>query len=194
MCGVTNGERLLRGFDAASIATVYFPLLLCIWHPDAPIRSLYYIYGFVKFFSKCKHVGIHVRFNPVVWLEYRHPSASCFPEATVAGGTVSLVLLVDYDNAIVLGGMGTHYVKRGVGAAIVEADDLEVLVCLAPDAVERLVEIGRSIADRDDDRYEILGCFHRVGSSGRFARLVYCGKGLPNNLQNIVYDSVKYGR
>lgn len=194
MCGIANSERLLRWVDAASIATVYLPLLPCIWHPDAPIRSLYYIYGLIKFFSKCKHVGIHVRFNPVVWLENGYPGTPCLPKATVAGGAVSLVLFVDYDNTTVLGGMGTHDVKRGVGTAIVEADDLEVLVRLAPNAVERLVEIGCSIADRDDDRYEVLGCFHRVGSSGRFVRLVYCGKGLPNNLQNIVYDSVKYGR
>ena len=50
--------------------------------------------------------------------------------------------------------MALHDLQGVVGRAVVQADDLEVVVRLAFEAVERLVEVGARIVDRDDHRDE----------------------------------------
>ena len=78
--------------------------------------------------------------------------------------------------------MGADDVRRSVRAAVVDAEDLDVLVRLGLDAVEALVEVLLDVVDGHDDgderlgvvahavflqglRWAVLQSFHHSGSS-----------------------------
>ena len=75
----------------------------------------------------------------------------------IARGTIALVGLVHHNDARVLGGKRLHDGQRGVLAAIVDADDLDVLVRLSQDALQALSQVLLHIADGHDHGDKRLG-------------------------------------
>ena len=84
-------------------------------------------------------------------------------KAAVARGAVALVGLIHHDDAGVLGRKRLHDGQRGILAAIVDADDLDVLVRLRQDALKALSQILLHVADGHDHGDERLGT---VGHKG----------------------------
>ena len=76
-------------------------------------------------------------------------------KATVARGTVALVGLIYHNHARVLGCKRLHDGQRGVLAAIVDADDLDVLVRLRQDALKALSQVLLHIADGNYDGHKV---------------------------------------
>ena len=152
--GVGDDERLLIDMHASLVAAL--ELLLCgrVGVFDAPIRRLDDVDFLGETCRELQHVLEHAGFDPVVGLEDGDPLAVRFLQAAIARGSVTLVLLVDDDDALVVFGVALHDLQGVVGRAVVQADDLEVVVRLAFEAVERLVEVGARIVDRDDHRDE----------------------------------------
>lgn len=148
---VLNGERLDGRVDASVVAAVHLALLGRVGQPDAPITRLYDVDRLGVHAREREQVGIHAALDPVVGFEDGNPLAVRLVEPAVTGGAVALVVLVDHHDAFVARGMGAHDVKRVVGGAVIQADDLQVLVRLSLDAVERLIEVGSCVVDGDDD-------------------------------------------
>lgn len=97
---------------------------------------------------------VHVGINPVVGLDDRDPCAVRLANTQIAANAIAAVLLIDDANARILRGMALHDIERTIGAAVVDADDLEILMRLARDAIEALIEIFLNVIDRYDDRNE----------------------------------------
>lgn len=68
--------------------------------------------------------------------------------AAVARGAVALVLLVDHLDARVVFGVAAHGSQRIVGAAVVEQDNLQVLVRLPHNAVKALLQVRTGVVNR----------------------------------------------
>ena len=152
-----DGEGLLRGLDAVLVAAVELALLLGVWHPDAPVGRLDDVErlpGFGERAGEGEHIGVHALLDPIVWLHDGDPFAMRFGKPSVAGGAVALVLLVDDADTAIVRRVFVHDLKRIVGAAVVEADDVERGVRLPDDAVEALPQIRLGVEYGQDNRYQ----------------------------------------
>src|SRR5699024_10176674 len=84
--------------------------------------------------------------------------------APVAHRTESAVLLVDELDALVLCGESGCDLGGGIGAAVVDEDDLQVLQGLVDHAREACLQVGGHVVDGDEDR-EQRAVLRRLGRS-----------------------------
>lgn len=134
MRGVVNGERLPGRFNATAIRAVQLDLLRGIGVADNPIGRLddvEFVWVAKLPLRKIEHIGIHARFNPVIGLEDGDPIALCLANAQIAGGTVTLVGLIDHTNARVARGEILHNGERVVGGPVVDGEDFQFYFVLA---------------------------------------------------------------
>ena len=124
-----NGERLPRRFNATAIRAVQLDLLRGIGVADNPIGGLdnVELVRIAKLsLRKIEHVGEHSGLNPVIGLEDGDPVALCLANAQVAGGTVTLVGLIDHANARVARSEILHNGERVVGRSVVDGEDFQL--------------------------------------------------------------------
>lgn len=161
---IADCKRLPAWLDAVAVAAVKLALLGSVGHPDAPVRGLHDVHRAVKRCCEAEHVGVHAGLDPVVGLDDGYPGAVRLLKTAVAGCAVALVLLVDDADALIAIGVCLHDGKRTVGAAVVEADDVELAVRLRQNAVEALFEIRLGVEYGNDDGKVRWDCFHAIDS------------------------------
>ena len=80
-------------------------------------------------------------------------------DASVAGAGEPPVLLVENDDARVLGGEARDDLAGPVGGAVVDAHDLDVGQRLRNEAFQTLGKVGLGVVDRHDDGDSSHGCY-----------------------------------
>ncbi len=102
MDGVGYDERLPTRFDPVLIVALKFFAARGICVFDAPVRRLDDVDFLGELRCEFEHVFEHVGFYPVIGFENGDPFAVRFLEPSIAGCPVTLVLLVDDDDAAVV--------------------------------------------------------------------------------------------
>ena len=80
---------------------------------------------------------------------------------------MTLVFLVDGDNARVFFGVFFDYFGRVISGAVVDDDNFEILISLSSDRSEAFVEILGSVVDRNNDGDFRFGIDNSAFDGGR---------------------------
>ena len=113
---------------------------------------------------------VHVRLNEVVRLKDADIFARCPVKTDVHRVAVAGVLLRNHANARILRRKIGKNLRRGIGRAVVDAENLEIPVGLPDEACERFIQERRHIEARHDD-----GELHRAAVGG-FREPFCCGQ------------------
>lgn len=88
--------------------------------------------------------------------------ALCHLHGQIAGGGHAAVGLVDEQDALVHPGVHLADVQAHILGAVVDDDDLQILIALPPDALDAAGDVFAGVVDRHDHAYQ--GLFHKDSS------------------------------
>ena len=110
----------------------------------------------VVFLQKRQHIGVCPRLQKIVAVREAQVFPRSCPQSRVFRRRRAAVLLVNDPNAAVPLGVGFADGAGIVGGAVVNKNDLQLVVVLGQNAVQALRQIGRYVIYRYNDRNHVL--------------------------------------